>query len=71
MKFQEICDNCFIGFMEHTMLYTWECSYCGFSYRIDPSGQEPKITILHRGKIPKLRIYSLDTGKNNQKGVRC
>jgi hypothetical protein len=45
----EICGICGIGMMNHPKLYVYECSYCSFSYRIDPSGKIPKITILNRG----------------------
>jgi len=50
MRFREICSKCFIGFMEHTNLYVWKCTHCGFSYQIDPAGNFPKITVLNRGK---------------------
>ena len=50
MRICEVCSKCKRGLMIHTQLYTWKCNLCGFSYRIDPAGMIPKITILCRGK---------------------
>jgi ribosomal protein L37AE/L43A len=55
MRFCEICTKCDIGLMIHTQLYTWKCNHCGFSYKIDPSGKVPKITILNRGKYDSFK----------------
>ena len=53
MVFSEICAKCDIGLMVHSALYTWKCDHCGFSYRIDPAGRWPKITILHKSNYKK------------------
>lgn len=53
--FHEKCSKCDTGLMIHTQLYTWECNHCGFSYKIDPSGRIPKITILNRGKCDSFK----------------
>lgn len=45
-----LCSNCKEYSMIHTQLYTWKCEKCGYSYRIDPAGAIPTITILNRGK---------------------
>jgi len=45
----EICTKCELGKMIHNALYTWKCDRCGYSYRIDPAGKTPKITILNKG----------------------
>ena len=48
-RFCEVCTKCNRGLMVHNALYTWKCNLCGFSYKIDPSGKNPKITVLNRG----------------------
>ncbi|QYW08127.1 Zn finger protein [Lokiarchaeota virus WyrdV1] len=70
MRFCEICSKCEIGLMIHNALYTWKCNHCGFSYKIDPSGRIPKITILNRGNNKRRYILPLDR-KNNHRGVKC
>ena len=46
----DTCTKCRKGVMLHPKVYVFTCSYCGFSYRIDPAGRIPSITILNRGK---------------------
>jgi len=46
----EKCSICRIGKMDHPDLYTWTCSYCGYSYYSDPT--EPifkPVKILNHG----------------------
>lgn len=49
MSFTNVCRVCNMGIMEHNQLYTYTCNYCGYSFRIDPAGKRPKITILNEG----------------------
>lgn len=45
-----MCYVCGKGFIIHNALYTFTCNVCGYSYKIDPAGKIPKITILNEGK---------------------
>ena len=68
--FHETCKECNLGKMIHDDLYVWKCDNCGFSYKIDPAGKIPKITIVCRGELKKLNILPSNR-KSNHKGVRC
>lgn len=39
--------------MIHTALYTWKCDHCGFSYKIEPAGRVPKVTLLKKSNYKR------------------
>lgn len=45
-----VCHVCGKGYIIHNALYTFTCNVCGHSYKVDPAGKTPTITILKRGK---------------------
>lgn len=67
--FGELCSKCQIGRMEHPEAYIFECSYCHYKYKFDPSNRPP-YSLIRESNFGKRSIKStprkiLETPKLN------